>query len=393
MHMRKLSLSIVLVLLWITGAAAQSNPNFSPGPLRSSYLNQAFQMKQDCCVFTQPQTWNLPQTFLSNVVINATTFASSAKPNRGPLFVWGNPANGTLAGQAGCAQFWMGDNPTAFIGSGTQATCVGIGAVNGNGRGPTWAVNILAAQSSAVIGAVQGPLTGVEIDASSDPAYVQGQTPFQANPVTNLQLYNSPAVSMVTNAITIWNPDGTGNFWFWEGISMSRYKNYALHFYHLGSDPASVATLFDESNAAYSYRATGSYTNAIDLTSATIANNAIQTPGFSVNKNGEVALTGPEGNQLDWFLGGQIWAANMASGGSWYIEDVTNTKFPIVIAKNGGVIALTGSSIAISGTLGIPQVTWTDTQTCTTGQISVDASFIYVCTSTNVVKRATLASF
>ncbi len=37
--------------------------------------------------------------------------------------------------------------------------------------------------------------------------------------------------------------------------------------------------------------------------------------------------------------------------------------------------------------------TWTDTQTCTPGQISVDASYIYVCTATNTVKRASLSTF
>ena len=37
--------------------------------------------------------------------------------------------------------------------------------------------------------------------------------------------------------------------------------------------------------------------------------------------------------------------------------------------------------------------TWADNHTCTTGQMTWDASFIYVCTASNTVKRATLATF
>ncbi len=37
--------------------------------------------------------------------------------------------------------------------------------------------------------------------------------------------------------------------------------------------------------------------------------------------------------------------------------------------------------------------TWLDTQTCSPGQMTMDANFIYVCTSTNTVKRAALSTF
>lgn len=59
-----------------------------------------------------------------------------------------------------------------------------------------------------------------------------------------------------------------------------------------------------------------------------------------------------------------------------------------VATLNAGTFTIHSSSV-----LGLPLATWTDTQTCTTGQISIDASFIYVCTATNTVKRATLATF
>lgn len=44
-------------------------------------------------------------------------------------------------------------------------------------------------------------------------------------------------------------------------------------------------------------------------------------------------------------------------------------------------------------TLQIPTATWADNQTCTAGQISVDANFFYVCTASNTVKRAALSAF
>lgn len=53
----------------------------------------------------------------------------------------------------------------------------------------------------------------------------------------------------------------------------------------------------------------------------------------------------------------------------------------------------TSAPVFVFGTLGIPVATWTDTQTCAVGQISVDASYVYVCTSANVTKRAALSTF
>lgn len=76
----------------------------------------------------------------------------------------------------------------------------------------------------------------------------------------------------------------------------------------------------------------------------------------------------------------------------------TSSTF-LVCATSGSTPLLQGNLLAaslalqVNGTLGIPQATWADNQTCAVGQISVDASFIYVCTATNTVKRAALSSF
>jgi hypothetical protein len=55
-------------------------------------------------------------------------------------------------------------------------------------------------------------------------------------------------------------------------------------------------------------------------------------------------------------------------------------------------LATTPAPISVS-LIGLLPVTWADNQTCVAGQVTVDANFIYVCTSTNTVKRAALSTF
>ena len=61
--------------------------------------------------------------------------------------------------------------------------------------------------------------------------------------------------------------------------------------------------------------------------------------------------------------------------------------------------ALTGLTLALSntavfgGNIITTQATKTGTSAGTAGQVSVDANYIYVCTSTNVWKRAALSAF
>ena len=58
-----------------------------------------------------------------------------------------------------------------------------------------------------------------------------------------------------------------------------------------------------------------------------------------------------------------------------------------------GIATNSGLPTAFGGVVGQPLTTWTDTQPCTAGQVTWDASFLYVCTATNTVKRVTLATF
>lgn len=50
-------------------------------------------------------------------------------------------------------------------------------------------------------------------------------------------------------------------------------------------------------------------------------------------------------------------------------------------------------NLTVLGVLGSNPATWTDTQTCTPGQIASDSGFLYVCTATNTVKRVSLSGF
>jgi hypothetical protein len=74
----------------------------------------------------------------------------------------------------------------------------------------------------------------------------------------------------------------------------------------------------------------------------------------------------------------------------------TFTATETSVRANSGAPILTLGGVApvnIANTLGLTAATWADNHTCTAGQISVDAGFIYVCTATNTVKRVALSSF
>jgi hypothetical protein len=161
--------------------------------------------------------------------------------------------------------------------------------------------------------------------------------------------------------------------------------------------------VWDQSNSATSFLVTGSHTSAIDISGVTsltqFANCAPAICSFNgeASMNATVLLTGSEVNPLTWQNGGsgQAWQFRENSSGQLYLYDLTNSKFAAQFLPNNGGIFLggSGSPVTMGGTLGIPQATWTDTQTCAAGQISVDASFIYACTAANTVKRAALSSF
>jgi hypothetical protein len=159
--------------------------------------------------------------------------------------------------------------------------------------------------------------------------------------------------------------------------------------------------------------------NGIDLTNGgsniTITNYAFKSPNFSVAGNGNTIIDGSLVVNYTSVISSApvtlhattnqdvVLFASVNSGPALTsVNDAGNAYEPFTIngsttyIQNAGVNAITisGSQAAtFSGTVGLTPATWTDTQTCTAGQISVDASYIYACTATNTVKRAALSTF
>jgi hypothetical protein len=65
------------------------------------------------------------------------------------------------------------------------------------------------------------------------------------------------------------------------------------------------------------------------------------------------------------------------------------------VGVDAAALALGSSTgwTAIAGVLALVPRTWADNQSCAAGEISVDATYLYVCTATNTVKRVTLTAF
>jgi hypothetical protein len=72
------------------------------------------------------------------------------------------------------------------------------------------------------------------------------------------------------------------------------------------------------------------------------------------------------------------------------VGELNKTGAGAVVLANGPTL---GGLVTLTGNLTGPLTTWTDTQTCSAGEITWDASYLYVCTATNTVKRAALSTF
>lgn len=280
--------------------------------------------------------------YWDDVEINLSGQANSVHPvgTRGPLFIWNDPSS-NLNGQNTCAQFWMGNNPVDIVGSGNYIP-ISIVAINGNGRSNIWGATIIAGQSNNGTGWVQGPLIGLEIDTFSDPSWTVGQTPFQENPVTNLELY-ADSVAPVTNAMTIWSNDATGNFWMYEGISISRCINYGIHFYNLAGDPTAFSggAIRDDSISPVTLTVTGEHNSIIDISGVTgptgtnlvnAGNNSIifragNTTIFNAAPTGQIVLS--QGFTVSTLPSG-------LTGGRAYITDATGATGFGVTPTGGG---------------------------------------------------------
>lgn len=165
----------------------------------------------------------------------------------------------------------------------------------------------------------------------------------------------------------------------------------------------------DESNSTNVMSATGLYVNGIDFTGGLFGTSYFASANFNVLSNGVVKglafydnataqpvvlLSGGAGG-YGVMYDGSASIAYQAGGTSDPTDYIRNTTIKLQSRAGSTTFAQFSSAgfSLLTGVLGIPQATWTDTQTCSVGQISVDANYVYACTSTNVVKRAALSTF
>ena len=125
--------------------------------------------------------------------------------------------------------------------------------------------------------------------------------------------------------------------------------------------------------------ATGNITGGNLLTGG-----VINATGNGTFANVNTAIISASGNVTgaNVLTGGLVSATGNVSGGN---VNVTANILGSNITAN--------TSLVLGGSLRGPQVTKTGSSTGTAGQICWDNNYIYVCTATNVWKRASLTSF
>lgn len=108
------------------------------------------------------------------------------------------------------------------------------------------------------------------------------------------------------------------------------------------------------------------------------------------------ALTLPNGGFGSQGAGAGIKGANAAGSNLLSMLYMSSGNLVEVGADpntSGVMVGWPGLPVSMAGVFGVTPASWVDTQTCTAGQITADASYIYVCTATNTVKRVALSSF
>ncbi len=95
---------------------------------------------------------------------------------------------------------------------------------------------------------------------------------------------------------------------------------------------------------------------ASGLTGTTLAANVVTSSLTSVGtltsllSSGAIKTTGAEGSQFQLALGGQEWDINMVTASSFYVNDKTNSKSPLVISANtSNSVTIGTSTVAVVG--------------------------------------------
>lgn len=157
----------------------------------------------------------------------------------------------------------------------------------------------------------------------------------------------------------------------------------------IGPGPASSVDYFSILGAA-----TGNRPQLAVLGSDTNIGMSVSTKGSGViyfynNNFGNHTLAIEEGttNDQNYFF---IQSAANGSGPTIVAATAdAESTVPINLSPRGTAPVISNSNIWAVSSL----TTWTDTQNCTPGWFTMDASYIYVCAATNTVKRVALSAF
>jgi len=133
------------------------------------------------------------------------------------------------------------------------------------------------------------------------------------------------------------------------------------------------------------------------LTTNTLSSVSNATVGGTLGVTGAATFSGGVAGNPNFSgsptVSGSLTVASLAVTGNGTVGGTLGISGTLTATTIGGSPSFSGSP-SILGTLGLAASTWSDTQACSPGQISVDSGYIYVCVSPgNTVKRVALASF
>lgn len=138
---------------------------------------------------------------------------------------------------------------------------------------------------------------------------------------------NPSGTSGYDTNLTLYRPASTNNAFL--GVTMSANPSAEQHLW-MGTDYTNNRYVFTQSvTGSGAYLPTTFRNGQADAFS--IGSGATPATTFY---GGGVVLAGAEGKQLAWTLGSQVWSANTAASGNWYVHDGTYGKFPLAIVPN-----------------------------------------------------------
>jgi len=230
----------------VTGRALLSQPGNTVGPLpapaacAANYLGFDATGLNPICLSATTGTanFNSPPP-IGNVIPNTGEFTAVniayqntfAPGVRGPLFIWSNCGATTLAGQNCGLQAWVGNNPTSTPAANHPLTATMV-MTNGNNRFILQTLNLVGVlcgpAESCPSDFIDTPINPLEIDvansatsgwAPANRAFAKTSGTYAKNGV---EIYSSPAVGELTNALSVWATTTTGAGWWHTGVELSR---------------------------------------------------------------------------------------------------------------------------------------------------------------------------